>query len=414
MESEELQIHEVPKMTKNPSPTKQPCIEESKELPSMEADKETVEEVAGMATQVKEITEMDMNVQETIKKTQGSLQEIQQEKEIEAEKSPSRDTLKGKEVEKEKPQERISDQPITDVDVHDVLDDKWAENEQARGMPKWLVHTLRDSKLDAPLSSRTRSGSCHASYTSDCYALAVSSLHDVEKPLSLDEAQNSKNWMAAMQSKFDALIENETWTLCDLPLGKKAIGTKWVYKLKRKPDGEIDRYKALVVAKGYAQQKVIDYEETFAPTCCMTTMYFLCALAAHFGWDVHQADILTTFLNGDIFEEVYVTQHRGFVKKGQEDKVCKCYKALYGWKQSPRAWYEKADTHLVKRGFRNSPTESTLYVKREGDVLLIVVLYVDDLLITRPNEGHIAEFKADLNATFKMKDLGPLHHYLGI
>ncbi|MCO5552696.1 hypothetical protein L7F22_006213 [Adiantum nelumboides] len=96
--------------------------------------------------------------------------------------------------------------------------------------------------------------------------------------------------MAAMQSKYDALIENGTWTLCDLPPGKKAIGTKWVYKLKRKPDGEIDRYKAQLVAKGYAHQKGIDYEETFVPTCRMTTVRFLCALAAHFGWDVHQSN----------------------------------------------------------------------------------------------------------------------------
>ncbi|MCO5572474.1 hypothetical protein L7F22_026229 [Adiantum nelumboides] len=115
----------------------------------------------------------------------------------------------------------------------------------------------------------------------------------------------------------------------------------------------------------------------------MTTVRFLCALAAHFGWDVHQLDIVTAFLNGDIFEEVYVTQPRGFVKKGQEDKVLKSHKALYGLKQSLHAWYEKADTHLVKRSFcRNSPIESTLCVKHEGDVLLIVVLYVDDLLIT--------------------------------
>ncbi|RXY02789.1 hypothetical protein DD576_29870 [Klebsiella pneumoniae] len=121
----------------------------------------------------------------------------------------------------------------------------------------------------------------------------------------------------------------------------------------------------------------MDYDET-SPTCRMTTVRFLCALAAHFGWDVHQSDIVTAFLNGDIFEEVYVTQPRDFVMKGQEDKVCKCNKALYGLKQSPRAWYEKADTHLVKQGFRNSPTESTLYVKREGDVLLIVVLYVEE------------------------------------
>ncbi|MCO5547542.1 hypothetical protein L7F22_000992 [Adiantum nelumboides] len=93
--------------------------------------------------------------------------------------------------------------------------------------------------------------------------------------------------MAVMQSKYDAVIETDTSTLCDLPPGKKAIGTKWVYKLKRKSDGEIDRYEARLVAKGYAQQKGIDYEETFAPTCGMTTLRFLCALAAHFGWDVY-------------------------------------------------------------------------------------------------------------------------------
>ncbi|MCO5562680.1 hypothetical protein L7F22_016308 [Adiantum nelumboides] len=127
--------------------------------------------------------------------------------------------------------------------------------------------------------------------------------------------------MAAMQSEFDALIENDTWTLCDLPPGKKAIGTKWVYKLKRKPDGEIDCYKARFVAKGYTQQKGIDYEETFAPTCRMTIVRFLFALAAHFGWDVHQSDIVTALLNGDIFEEVYVTQPRGFARK---DKRIRC------------------------------------------------------------------------------------------
>ncbi|MCO5604685.1 hypothetical protein L7F22_058855 [Adiantum nelumboides] len=182
--------------------------------------------------------------------------------------------------------------------------------------------------------------------------------------------------MAAMQSKYDALIENDTWTLCDLPLGKKAIGTKWVYKLKWKPNGEIDRYKTQLVAKGYAQQKGIDYEETFSPTCHMTTVNFLCALIAHFGWDVHQSDIVTDFLNGDIFEEVYVTQPRGFVKKGQEDKVCKCSKALYGLKQSPRACYERADTNLVKQSFCNNPTESTLYIQCDdcGDCLGAIFL----------------------------------------
>jgi len=144
----------------------------------------------------------------------------------------------------------------------------------------------------------------------------VASLYDEEEPILFEEAQSSDNWMAAMQVEYDAIVNNGTWLLCELPLGKKAIGTKWVYKLKHKPDGSIDRYKARLVAKGYAQQKSVDFDETFAPTCRMTTIRSICALAAHHGWNVHQLDIKTAFLNGDLHEEVYVTQPHGFVQKG--------------------------------------------------------------------------------------------------
>ena len=94
--------------------------------------------------------------------------------------------------------------------------------------------------------------------------------------------------------------------------------------------------------------------------------------------------------------------------------MCRLNKTLYGLKQAPHAWYEKIDAYLATHGFQNSPIESTLYVKREGDVLLIIVLYVDDMLLTRPNEMHIADFKDELNSVFEMSDLGLLHHYLGI
>ena len=146
-------------------------------------------------------------------------------------------------------------------------------------------------------------------------------------------------------------MKNDTWLLVDLPVGKKAIGTKWVYKLKRKLDGSVDRYKARLVAKGYAQEKGIDFEETFAPTCRMTTIRSICALAAYNGWNVHQLDIKIAFLNGDLHEEVYVMQPRGFVQNGEENKVCTLHKALYGLKQAPRAWYEKIHAHLTTLGF---------------------------------------------------------------
>ena len=111
-------------------------------------------------------------------------------------------------------------------------------------------------------------------------------------------------------------------------------------------------------------------------------------------------DIKIAFLNGDLHEEVYVTQPCGFVQKGQENRVCKLHKALYGLKQAPRAWYEKIHAYLTAQGFQNSPTESTLYVKSARDKILIIALYVDDMLLTGPNETHIADFKADLNASF--------------
>ena len=109
-----------------------------------------------------------------------------------------------------------------------------------------------------------------------------------------------------MQLEFDAIMKNGTWSLVDLPVGKKAIGTKWVFKLKRNPASSIERYKGRLVAKGYAQEKGIDFEETFAPTCRMTTIRSICALASHNGWNEHQLDNKIAFLNGDLHEEVYV------------------------------------------------------------------------------------------------------------
>ena len=121
-----------------------------------------------------------------------------------------------------------ADQPMSDADVYDALVDERVEIEKSRTMPKWLVQTLRDSKLDAPLTSRPCSGS--ASYALDCYALAVSSLCDENEPVTFHEAQNSKNWMVAMRIEYDAIVKNGTWSLCDFPSSKKAICTKWVYK----------------------------------------------------------------------------------------------------------------------------------------------------------------------------------------
>ena len=138
----------------------------------------------------------------------------------------------------------------------------------------------------------------------------------------------------------------------------------------------------------------------------MTIVHSICALAAHYDWNVHQLDIKIAFLNGDLHEEVYVFQPRGFVQKGQEKQVCKLNKGLYGLKQVPHASYEKIHAYLLAHGFQNSPTESTLYVKCVGHVFVVIFLHVDDMLLTGPNKMHIVDFKAELNLALKCQIWG--------
>ena len=131
---------------------------------------------------------------------------------------------------------------VIDADVHDALDYNRTKIEESRSMPKWLVHTLCDSKLDALLPSRTHHSSQRSSYASYCYALVVSSMCDEEELITFNEAQNLENLMDTMQDEYDAIVKNETWSLCGFSIGKKEIGTKLVYKLKHKPDGSVEHH----------------------------------------------------------------------------------------------------------------------------------------------------------------------------
>jgi hypothetical protein len=238
--------------------------------------------------------------------------------------------------------------------------------------------------------------------------------HDFTEPSTYKEAVKHKEWQQAMVEEYQAVIDNNTWKLVDCPTGVKPIGCKWVYRIKYNQHGEIDKYKARLVAKGFAQQEGIDYEETFAPTAKWNTIRLTLALAAQKGWKVHQMDVKSAFLNGDLQEDVYMQQPPGFEIAGQEHKVCKLIKALYGLKQAPRAWYTKMDEYLRKVGFHRSESDDTLYIHQQGSYLVILIMFVDDLLITGNNDAHIAQVKKELHAGFKMTDLGLLHYYLGV
>ena len=140
-----------------------------------------------------------------------------------------------------------------------------------------------------------------------------------------------------MDEEVDALDNNDTWMLTPLPEGKKAIGCKWVYKIKCNANGSLSRDKACLVAKGYAQTYGIDFEETFSPVAKMATVRAVIAMAAAKRWDLHQMDVKNSFLDGELQEEVYMEQPEGYVHPKFPDYVCKLKKALYGLKQEPRA-----------------------------------------------------------------------------
>ena len=154
-----------------------------------------------------------------------------------------------------------------------------------------------------------------------------------------------------MKEEMEAIEKNLTWDLVKPPENCKPIGVKWIYKVKRNSTGDITRHKAWLVAKGYTQKRGKDFDEVFSPVARTDSIRILIALAAQLKWDLHHLDVKSTFLNGEIKEEVYVHEPEGFVKKGKEDSVLRLRKALYGLKQAPRAWNYKLDQIL--RELRN-------------------------------------------------------------
>lgn len=190
-------------------------------------------------------------------------------------------------------------------------------------------------------------------------------------PLNYEEARLDSKWREAMDREMNSILKNNAWELVDLPSGHKSIGVRWIYKTKFNEKGEVDKYKARLVVKGYKQQYGINYQEVFAPVIRLETLRLVLAMAAQNDWKVHQMDVKSAFLNGYLEEDVYVDQPCGYKRKGQEDKVCHLRKALYGLKQAPRAWYSRIEGYFIKCGFKKCNYEHTLFIKKEHDKLSV-------------------------------------------
>jgi hypothetical protein len=227
------------------------------------------------------------------------------------------------------------------------------------------------------------------------------------------EAAGQQVWQDTMTEEYHSIKKNDVWDIVPRPKGKSIVTSKWIYKIKHPVDGSVEKYKARFVARGFSQVEGINYEETFALVARFTSIRTIISLVASMGWRLHQMDEKTTFLNGEIEEEVDIVQPDGFVIHEKESHVCRLKKALYGLKQAPRAWYEKIDGYLMSLGFSKSVVYPNLYYNIVGDEFLILVLYVDDLFLTG-SESLIVECKRALASEFEMKDLGMMHYLLGL
>ncbi|XP_049358902.1 uncharacterized protein LOC125823596 [Solanum verrucosum] len=215
---------------------------------------------------------------------------------------------------------------------------------------------------------------------------------------------------STMTDELCALESNHTWEVVDLPPGKQAIGSKWVFKIKHKV---VDKYKARLVAKGYTQNEGLDYHETFSPVAKMITVRTLISVAASKDWSLIQMDVNNAFLQGDLHEEVYMSLPQGFYRQGKT-RVCKLLKSLYGLKQASRQWNIKLSTALLEAGCIQSSHDYSLFTKHCGNDIVVILVYVNDLMITRNSQQLIDDGQKTLHSKFKVKDLGQLRYFLGI
>ena len=181
------------------------------------------------------------------------------------------------------------------------------------------------------------------------------------------------------------------------------VGCKWIYEIKTRSDGSIERYRVRLVAKGFTEEYGIDYEETFAPVACISSVRAFLTVAGASKWDIFQMDVKNTFLNGDLSEEVYMQPPPSlFVEL---NKVCHLRPALYGLKQAPRAWFAKFSFTISRLGYMASHYDSALFLRRTNKGTILLLLYVDDMIITGDDLSGIQELKDFLSQQFEMKDL---------
>ena len=286
--------------------------------------------------------------------------------------------------------------------------------------PEQLPDEEEDLGEEEPLPRASRNRRPPERYGNPYTFCAIQHEEIATEPKTYEEAVKSnkaKQWKEAMQAEVESLENNDTWTFVDRPKDKNVLPGKWVYRVKYGADGQVDKYKARYVAKGYAQVEGIDFFETYAPTCKPETFRTLLAVAAQKDLHLGQMDVKSAYLHSAIEEEIYLEQPQGFVKRGQngETLVCKLNKSIYGLKQAAKNWYEALANLLISSGFHRSRNDYCLFVRKDADgIFSYVLVWVDDIIVAGASNEIIDEIKSLLEKNFKMDDRVELHWFLGM
>ena len=288
------------------------------------------------------------------------------------------------------------------------------------GLPAHLVNNIH---LKSSVDTVAYSLDHYISYLpfDPTYVHFLANITKVTEPTTYKQVVQQSPWCEAMNVELAALEANHTWKLQPLPPGKHVVGCKWLYKVKYHANGDIDRYKARLVAKGFTQTEGLDYFETYAPVAKMSTLRILLALAAKLNWAIKQLDVTNAFLHGLLDEEVYMALPPGYFPSADiqtrfpnQQLVCRLLKSLYGLKQAPRQWFIALSNALLKFGFVQLISDSSLFRFQHGSSIAYLLIYVDDMLLIGNDNSLISKVVYFLSTQFKIKDLGPLKYFLGL
>ncbi|GJY40916.1 retrovirus-related pol polyprotein from transposon TNT 1-94 [Tanacetum coccineum] len=268
--------------------------------------------------------------------------------------------------------------------------------------------------LEIPSDQSSSSDSIHTILHEQALFCYYDAFLTAVEPKTYKDALTQSCWIEAMQEELNEFERLEVWELIPRPDKVMVITLKWIYKVKLDELGGILKNKARLVARGYRQEEGTNFEESFAPVARLEATRIFLAFAAHMNMVVYQMDVKTAFLNGNLREEVYVSQPDGFVDPDNPNHVYKLKKALYGLKQAPRAWYDMLSSFLISQDFSKGSVDPTLFIRKEGKELLLVQVYVDDIIFAASTPELCDLFAKIMCSKFKMSMMGKISFFLGL